>query len=307
MDNDDRQIGRILRRREVLALIGGAGGAAVLARRLWPGNPGSAATLFGTANVSAAGVSTLAQADMPACVVKPELTEGPYFVDNQLDRSDIRIEPSDGSITPGVPLTLAFNVSQVASGGCAPLANAKIDVWHCDALGVYSGVNDTMTSSNTVEQKFLRGYQLTDANGMAQFTTVYPGWYTGRAVHIHFKIRTTSTTGGAYEFTSQFFFDDSLSDQVFTLAPYNGKSGRRMRNANDNIYQSGGDQLLLNPIASADGFAATFAIGLDLSDMSVGAPDGNTGPAGAGGPGRPGPGGPGGPIGPAGPEFRPRP
>ena len=100
-------------------------------------------------------------------------------------------------------------------------------------------------------------------------------------MHVHFKIRTTSTTGDAYEFTSQFFFDDTLSDQVFTLAPYNSKTGWRMRNADDNIYQSGGDQLLLNPIASADGYAATFPIGLDLSDMSVGAPDANTNPGGA--------------------------
>ena len=325
MDNDDRQIGRILRRREVLALIGGTGGAAFLAPRILPGMSGAAATLFGTdastlaaantafsaSNETTYAADTLAQSDLPSCVVKPELTEGPYFVDSQLDRSDIRVEPSDGSIKPGVPLTLAFTISQIANGGCTSLANAKIDVWHCDALGVYSGVNDNIISNTTSEQKFLRGYQLTDADGHAQFTTIYPGWYTGRAVHIHFKIRTTSTTGDAYEFTSQFFFDDSLSDQIFTLAPYTTRTGRRMRNADDNIYQSGGDQLLLNSTASGDGYAATFAMGLDLSDMQVGAPDGN-GASGAGGPGRPGPGGqgpraPGGPGGAGGRGLPPRP
>src|SRR5678809_152300 len=66
----------------------------------------------------------------PSCVVKPELTEGPYFVDNQLDRSDIRIEPSDGAVREGVPFTLGFAVSQVANSGCTPLQGAKIDVWH---------------------------------------------------------------------------------------------------------------------------------------------------------------------------------
>jgi protocatechuate 3,4-dioxygenase beta subunit len=291
-DNDDRQIGRILRRREVLALLGAAGGATFLARRgMWGalGAPTVTAGLLETTSTA------LAQA--PACVVKPELTEGPYFVDGQLDRSDIRLEPSDGSLRDGVPLTLAFNVSQVGSATCAPLADARIDVWHCDALGVYSGVTDTLAGGgSSVGQKFLRGYQRTDADGLAQFTTIYPGWYTGRAVHIHFKIRTTASTGEAYEFTSQFFLDDALSDQVLALAPYNSKTQRRMRNAQDGIYQSGGSQLVLNAVPSADGYAAAFPIGLDLSDTAVGAADGNTGP-----------GGPGGQRGPGGPGFRPRP
>jgi protocatechuate 3,4-dioxygenase beta subunit len=268
MDNDDRQIGRILHRREVLALFGVAGGAALVARSgLFES---STTPVFASATT---GGTTLAQA--PTCVVKPELTEGPYFVDDQLDRSDIRSEPSDGSLKDGVPLTLQFNVSQVGSGTCAPLADARIDVWHCDALGVYSGVSDP-GSGNTVGQKFLRGYQRTDSTGAAQFTTIYPGWYSGRAVHIHFKIRTTATTGAAYEFTSQFFFDDSLSDQVFTQPPYSSKGRRNTRNTNDGIYQSGGDQLLLNPLAAADGsgYTAAFALGLDLSDLQVGAPDG---------------------------------
>jgi protocatechuate 3,4-dioxygenase beta subunit len=275
MDNDDRQVGRILRRREVLALLGGAGGVAVLAGRGVLGNLLNSSAVFGSA--------TTAFAQTPSCVVKPELTEGPYFVDNQLDRSDIRIEPSDGSVREGVPLTLAFNVSQVGGDGCAPLADAQVDVWHCDALGAYSGVE-----ANTVGQTFLRGFQRTDADGLAQFTTIYPGWYTGRAVHIHFKIRTVSTTGSAYEFTSQLFFDDALSDQVFQLAPYASKGQRNTRNALDSIFQAGGTQLQLNPVANADAYAATFPIGLDLSDLAVGARDSNGG--GAGGPGGGGPG-----------------
>jgi len=268
MDADDRQVGRILRRREVLALLGAAGGALVLSRTgLFNGPP-----------------TVLAQAQAPSCVVKPELTEGPYFVDDQLDRSDIRTEPSDGSLRDGVPLALTFNVSQVGSGGCTALAGARVDVWHCDALGVYSGVNDNTFASSTVGEKFLRGYQTTDTDGAARFLTIYPGWYAGRAVHIHFKIRTTGMDGNAYEFTSQLFMDDAITDQVHAAQPYASKGLNRMRNSADGIYRDGGDQLLIAPVASGDGYAANFAIGLDLSDTAVGAPDGMRG-----GPGRPGP------------------
>jgi protocatechuate 3,4-dioxygenase beta subunit len=112
----------------------------------------------------------------------------PYFVDNQLNRSDIRIDPSDGSVKEGAPLRLAFQVSDVSANACSPLAGAQVDVWHCDALGVYSGVSDP--GFDTSGQLWLRGYQVTDESGYCEFTTIYPGWYSGRAVHIHFKIRT---------------------------------------------------------------------------------------------------------------------
>ena len=273
MDNDDRQIGRILRRREVLALLGAAGGAALLLPRI--GLPtGSPAT----GSVALDPTTPVFAQDVPSCVVRPELTEGPYFVDDQLNRSDIRVEPSTGSMTPGVPLALTVNVSQIAAGSCAPLAGAQVNVWQCDALGVYSGVNDNSFPSTTVGEKFLRGYQMTDDNGVASFATIYPGWYRGRAVHVHFKIRTTASTGGAYEFTSQFFFDDALSDQVHSQAPYASKGQRDTRNASDGIYRGGGDQLVLNVMPTDDGgYAATFPIGLDLSDAAVGAPDGGGG------------------------------
>ena len=212
---------------------------------------------------------TSATASQPACVVRPEETEGPYFVDEKLNRSDIRSDPSDNSVKEGVPLQLAFLVSQV-SNGCTPLAGAQVDVWHCDALGVYSDTTDP--SWNTVGQKFLRGYQVTDAKGGAQFTTIYPGWYQGRTVHIHFKIRTTSTSGQSYEFTSQLFFDDTITDQVHTQQPYATKGQRTLRNDGDNIYQNGGSQLMLPLTKSGQGYSSTFNIGLDLSDTKTGQP-----------------------------------
>ena len=310
-DNDDAPVGRILSRREVIRLFAGLGGAVLLAAcdtapatavlptatAAGAGSAGAAATPTAGLNAEAAtavvatapaAAPTAASAAVPDCVVRPELTEGPYFVDEKINRSDIRSNPADGAVRPGVPLTLAFALSQVGTGACVPLQGAQIDVWHCDATGVYS---DVQGSSGT---KFLRGYQLTDAQGRAQFTTIYPGWYQGRAVHIHFKIRTKDTTGAAYEFTSQFFFDDTLSDTVFKQAPYSTHTNRDTRNANDGIFAGGGNQLVLKLIPSGDGYTTTFPIGLDLSDTAVGKSDSAAG--GGGGPGGPpnggGPGGP---------------
>jgi protocatechuate 3,4-dioxygenase beta subunit len=135
-----------------------------------------------------------------------------------------------------------------------------VDVWHCDALGVYSDVSDA--GFNTVGKKYLRGYQVTDANGVARFTTIYPGWYSGRTVHIHFKIRSSASSTSAYEFTSQLFFDDNLTDQVHAQSPYASKGQRDTRNANDGIYRQGGAQLVLDVTASGGGYAATFDIAL---------------------------------------------
>lgn len=258
MENDDRQVGKILNRRDLLKLFGVAGVAALAACAPGASEPGTTTQATVTSPTQAATATVIGS--LPACIVRPALTEGPYFVDEKLNRSDIRSDPSDGSVKDGLPLELTFLVSQI-SGSCAPLAGALVDIWHCDALGVYSDVSDP--GFNTKGKKFLRGYQVSDAQGVAKFLTIYPGWYQGRAVHIHFKIRTG--TGQAYEFTSQLFFDDALSDQVYTQPAYAGKAGPHMRNADDGIYRNGGSQLLLAPMPTADGYAATFDIGLNIS------------------------------------------
>jgi protocatechuate 3,4-dioxygenase beta subunit len=302
-ENDDMPVGRLLSRREVLTLFGFTG-AALLAACTVPSvqnaesatavaigsDPTAQATI--AAEVSTAEVATVEAVNtvtVPSCVVRPEMTEGPYFVDGQMERSDIRTEPTDGSVKEGVPLTIAFALAQITDATCTPLPGAAIDIWHCDALGVYSGVSDP--GFDTAGQSWLRGCQVSDENGRVEFTTIYPGWYSGRAVHIHFKIRTTVTGNETYEFTSQFFFDDALSDQVFTQAPYNTKGQRDTLNSNDNIYAGGGDQMTLNLTEANGGYATTFEIALDLSDSETGASDSAGQGGGPGGPGGPRPGG----------------
>ena len=245
MDRDDVQVGQLLTRREALALIG-VSGAAIL-----------------TGCTAAHGGDAQSTALLPECVVRPEQMEGPYFVEEKLNRSDIRSDPANGVVKAGVPLLLAINVSRIAGGACSPIAGAQVDLWHCDGLGVYSDVTDPGFS--TVGQKFLRGYQVTDAAGTARFTTIYPGWYPGRAVHIHFKVRTDPTAARGFEFTSQLYFDDALTDVVHTRAPYASKGRRNMKNSDDQIFSRGGEQLMLAAKASGEGYAAIFDIGLQTT------------------------------------------
>ncbi len=288
MDNDDRPVGRLLTRREALALLGSAGVALLAAcanveltpaaptqgqatATTSPASPASASPTATQASaaqtVQATGTPLPAPVEAISCVVRPEMTEGPYFIDTDLDRSDIRGEPSDNSVSEGLPLNLAVRVTRLDGSACLPVSGAQVDLWHCDAQGVYSGVSGSTG-------KFLRGYQFTGEDGLAQFTTIYPGWYPGRAVHIHFKIRATTEQGNTYEFTSQFFFDDTLSDQVFSQAPYAVRGERNVRNPGDGIYRSAGDQLTLNLSPTQDGYETTFNIALDFSDAQTGQPDG---------------------------------
>jgi protocatechuate 3,4-dioxygenase beta subunit len=262
-DDDDRPIGRILTRREVLAVLGGSALVAACApSTLGSPSAATAATQAATATAATTAAGTSAAVVLPSCLVRPALTEGPYFVDEKLDRSDIRSDPSTNAAKRGVALALTFLVSRVSGTSCTALANATVDVWHCDALGVYSDATDP-TFGSTKGTKFLRGYQKTGANGEATFTTIWPGWYPGRAVHIHFKIRSTAASGQVSDFTSQLFFTETMNDQIFAQAPYSQKGGAgRLRNESDGIFQGSGGKLTLAPTKTADGYIATFDIGL---------------------------------------------
>lgn len=241
--NDDVPVGQLLSRREAVAILGATGvawlaGGAIAPRRAhaWPH-----------------GLS---------CVARPEQTEGPYFVDERLNRTDIRSDPANGEVKAGAPLALTMLVSRVAANECRPLAGAQVDLWQCDAVGLYSDVKDPRF--NTVGQKFLRGYQTTDAHGAVRFLTVYPGWYPGRTVHLHFKVRTEPSAQRGHEFTSQLYFDDVLTDRVHAAAPYASKGQRTARNRDDRIFRRGGDQLMLDVTESGGTYSASFALGLQI-------------------------------------------
>ena len=233
MHDDDRPAGTLLPRRRALALIGGA-------------------ALLAAQNVRAAGGTDAAH----GCVVRPAQTEGPFFVDKALRRRDIR-----GGVA-GAPLQLQFQVSRVTGNACSPVRDAQVDVWHSDADGRYSGVD---VKRSTADANFLRGWQVTDADGSAQFATIYPGWYEGRAVHIHFKIRAKDAASQSQEFTSQLYFDDALSERVFATPAYARRSRAFMRNADDFLFRQGGRDLIVTAQADGAGYRAAFAIALQMS------------------------------------------
>ncbi len=245
MDNDDRPVGKLLNRRDVLKLFGLTGSALLV------GGLESCASPVPLR----AEEAELASTALPACIVRPELTEGPFFVDENLNRSDIRSDPSTGKVSAGAPLVIKFLVSHLGSS-CTPLAGAKVDLWHCDAQGRYSDVLDGTV--DTRGQKFLRGYQLTNKKGLAQFKTIYPGWYETRAVHLHFKIRTPA----GYDFTSQLFFVDAFTNGVFRQQPYAKRGQRKVLNKDDFFYREHGKRLTLTTVKNPNAYGATFAIGL---------------------------------------------
>lgn len=240
---------------------------------------------------------TIATPDALICVLTPDMTEGPYYVDDAMIRQDI----TDG--TSGLPLQLRIAVVDTTS--CQPLENVAIDVWHCDAQGYYSGVEGANPGGNAdpagadeaaADGMFLRGTQITGSDGLARFTTIYPGWYTGRTVHIHMKVITGGTAGESYDggtdvHIGQLFFDDAINDEVYaTYEAYAGRTdAQRTRNDQDSIL---GDHegepgffLDLTPVNAATpeaGYVGTITIGVDPAAT---ASSGVGGPGGAGGPG----------------------
>jgi protocatechuate 3,4-dioxygenase beta subunit len=188
----------------------------------------------------------------PSCVLTPAKTEGPYFVDERLNRSDIRIDPADGTTQPGTKLTMTFVV--VRAGDCEPVSGAQLDIWHANASGLYSDEAANGTSGH----KYLRGYQVTDEDGTATFVTVFPGWYSGRAIHIHFKVRKDD-----FEFTSQLFFTESDIAAVMASSAYSSRGMPDTDNDEDSIYGGDGSELTVDVVGDgAGGLEGTFTVGL---------------------------------------------
>jgi protocatechuate 3,4-dioxygenase beta subunit len=194
----------------------------------------------------------VADAAAPSCTLTPEVTQGPYYLD--LDK--VRRNVTEGK--HGLRLDLRIKV--VDAKTCKAHENAAVEIWHCDAGGTYSGFSQEGTTGKT----YLRGTQLTDEKGVAQFRTIYPGWYEGRAIHIHMKVH----VGGETVHTGQLFFNDSVSDRVVRLSPYSSHRGTRLRNRADQIYKrAGGSGALLRlrrrkASAFRKGLIGTITVGI---------------------------------------------
>ena len=251
------------------------------------------------------------------CVLTPEQTEGPFYLPLQLVRQDITEDK------PGLPLRLRIAVADITA--CTMLPDAAVDIWHCDAQGYYSGVDASPGGNANPEAEvgsgseagagseagtFLRGIQVTNADGIAEFQTIYPGWYAGRTVHIHMMVHVGGTpevldlatpagsnpgtyAGGHTSHTGQIYFEDATSDEVYDAAEaYAGRdNAQRLRNDQDGILGEHADEpgfiVALSPLGEdvlSDGFLGEITIGVD--------PTATPEPAGFGGGPPPGEGGP---------------
>lgn len=211
--------------------------------------------------------STAAGSPTPAriCVLTPELTEGPYYVDEKLIRQDI----TEGK--PGFPLHLELTVVNVTAS-CAPVAGSTVELWHCDAYGYYSSFTENSPGGTVPpedgagdERSFLRGAQPTDADGVARFTSIVPGWYDPRVMHIHVKVQ---GSGGDVR-TTQIIFPDEVIDAVRTLEPYSRHRNQPVKKAQDSVYNSANspESLIpamtqLSPGSPQDGYRLTMTLGV---------------------------------------------
>jgi protocatechuate 3,4-dioxygenase beta subunit len=243
---------RRLRRREALAALGGAGLAGVL---------GASGPLRGAPAAQAAA----------SCVLTPEVTEGPYWIDNSLTRRDI----TEGR--PGLPLEIVFTVQNAKT--CNPIAGADVEIWHCDAGGLYSGYESLSRGGGprasgaqggghqppTSSTHYLRGHQKSDAQGRAQFLTVFPGWYRGRTPHIHLKVH----VGGRVIHTGQVFFNEATTGAVYRQSPYKTHGQPDTRHAADSIFrQAGGSSAVLHLArrsGSRKGYRGRITLGVATS------------------------------------------
>ena len=308
-----RRRGTAIDRRRFLVL-GGAGVAAGFAGLTVVGCSDSAdGTADGAATQTASGTAETATGSTGStqCVLTSNVTEGPYYLDNALVRKDI----AEGKA--GVPLHIRLTVRNTG-GSCAPVPGAAVEIWHCDAWGYYSGFTTASPGGNAPAESadgsrandgtYLRGYQIAGDDGVVEFVSIFPGWYTPRATHIHVKVHTGGAgedgtyEGGKVNHTGQLFFDDELAAGVYELAPYTRHTGTPTRLADDMVYGQGGAKdglTTLTPLregSPAAGYLATSTLGVDPTKETTGAGgsgagQGGTPPDGGGPGGGPGDGG----------------
>jgi protocatechuate 3,4-dioxygenase beta subunit len=224
---------RLLTRREALGAVGAAGAALAFGCGDSPTSPSSTA-------------STTTTSTNAACAVTPTETIGPFPSLVDLFRSDLR-EGKNGTL-----LTLTIRVVSAANG-CAAVLDANVEIWHVDAAGDYSQYG-TQTA-----QTFLRGIQTTNNNGEVTFTTIYPGWYQGRATHIHVEV----TRAGRSVKVTQIAFPETINNTVHTSGVYASRGTNPMSNLADGIFADSLSSEIVTPTGSVNsGYAATFQVAI---------------------------------------------
>jgi len=300
MNEEVRRSRERISRRRALGLGGTIGLGALVAACTRPSSPGgeAAPSLPASSTAPSDVLALLDQAN--TCVAAREETQGPYWFDVDSIRSDLRED------RPGTPLLLAVRAHDLSrcANGSAPTAipNSVVEIWHCDAGGVYSGFESASNggpgggpagggpagggtrggpgggpgggasggasdgsysvgdqeANPTDDGTYLRGAQVANRNGVVQFTTIYPGWYRGRTVHIHLKLHVDRKT----VVTTQLYFDEAVNDAVFATSPYDRHTGREIRNEDDSIYDPSG---LMTVRRTASGYVGVINIGVNAS------------------------------------------
>jgi protocatechuate 3,4-dioxygenase beta subunit len=236
--DEQQALTRHLSRRAAFGAIGAAAAAIAAAC----GNSQTSPTSVDTSS------TTTTTSTNAACAVTPTETAGPYPSKIDLFRSDIRENRS------GTPLTLTVKVVNVNSS-CAAVSGADVEIWHCDAAGDYSQYGSQTAAT------FLRGIQTTNAAGEVTFTTVYPGWYQGRATHIHAEV----TMSGRSIKVTQMVFPESINNTVYTTGVYASRGSNPMSNLSDGIFSDSLASELVTPTGSpSSGYAAAIQIGVSL-------------------------------------------
>ncbi len=250
----------------------------------------AAAYLVTPTVAGALGDAPLAVAASGCARPTPELTEGPYWVNTMLRRSNVRANSNGTNHQPGVPLSLYINVLD-SSRNCKPLNGVAVDIWHANARGIYSdesaqtsGGGDSKSAENTIAENFLRGYQITGkdrgvarrpTDGQVSFQTIWPGWYTGRAIHIHVRVRKLQASGATISgYTTQIFFTDTANRHVFSsAAPYNtrGPEDDPTTDENDSVLTSADFATNIVRVRGsiATGYSATFNIAIDNAEVDA--------------------------------------
>ena len=243
----------------IKSLLAGAAALPVIAEACSKDNTSSSSSSSSSSSTTSSD-STSTTTTTTSCTATPGETSGPYPYDLSGDSAIYRTDITEGKT--GIPLTLTLTVVN-SNESCAALTNARVDIWHCDKDGYYSEYDEPgyLGTEDNTGKTFLRGIQLTDSNGQVTFTTIYPGWYTGRVTHIHLEIYVSSVL----KLTTQLCFPDSLNTTVYGTSGYSAHGQNSITDSSDQVFSDGySTELVTISGDTTNGYTATFKVGVPI-------------------------------------------